>query len=177
MRANQVDEFELMHRRAMLDTIIRHEGSMIRQHYTDLSHVRKDANIDIEREHARAVDELLAWQKYFEISLRNKYSCWEPHVAKRPKGDFFPLTRERWSNLLISSFSKNGTPIDHAISRMCVEFALNWMSGGLLDTWLDERDNLLQQISRSISTAIVMAKQGKGGSILPISSKPGLGSK
>ena len=163
MRKTQLDEFELMQRKAMLETIVHHEGLMIRQHYTDLSNKCTGKELShIKTQHEYAVSQLLAWKKYFEISLRNRYSCWESKMIEPPSDDCFPLTRERWTGLLTGS-ANSGTIIEQSINKMCIEFVIGWISGGFLENWLIERDELRQQINRLINTAIGVGRQGKGG--------------
>jgi hypothetical protein len=86
MRQNQLDEFELSSRGKMLDAIVHHEASLIRQHFTDMAQrLPRGEYGKIEAAHAHAVQQLLAWRDYFKARLRNNIRIFQRRMLRSLK--------------------------------------------------------------------------------------------
>jgi len=155
MREQQLDEFELSSRGKMLDAIVHHEASLIRQHFTDMAQrlPRTDYG-KIEAAHAHAVQQLLAWGDYFKARLRNQYSDLPKKDVEEPKGDYFPLTRQRWSTVLKKTAQRSNTLLEDMIHRMCIAFMLGWTTGVAMQEFMEEREALLDEIQKQLKPKI-----------------------
>jgi hypothetical protein len=163
MRKVQSDTFELSSRQKMLDAVVHHEASLIRQHYTDMQLKYPGNYGKLEAAHKKAVSNLLAWQAYFKGSLRNQLSCWTEQAVTEPEGECFPLTCQRWMGMLQHLSVGQDTVLSTMINRMCIAFMLGWTTGLMLREWLGERQALLQEMQRQMNFNTPAGKQARGG--------------
>ena len=155
MREQQLDEFELNSRGKMLDAIVHHEASLIRQHFTDLALRQPRADYGkIEAAHAKAVQQLLAWSDYFKARLRGEYSDLPKKEVEEPKSDYFPLTRQRWSAVLKKTSQRPNTLLEDMIHRMCIAFMLGWTTGVAMQEFMEEREALLDEIQKQLKPKV-----------------------
>lgn len=161
MREQQLDEFELSSRGKMLDAIVHHEASLIRQHFTDMALRQPRTEYGkIEAAHAKAVQQLLAWGDYFKARLRSQFSDLPKRVMEEPEGEHFSLSRQRWAAVLKKTSARSNTLLEEMIHRMCLAFMIGWMTGLEMREFVEERDALLDEIQRLLKPKVPGGKSG-----------------